>query len=65
MTAQQTDQQRQAERDEVLRKARRAKEVAPTIAALPTPAKDAVLLAAAEALAERAGEILQANARDI
>lgn len=65
MTAQQTDQQRQAERDEVLQKAQRAKEVAPTIAALPTPAKDAVLLAAAEALTERAGEILQANARDI
>ena len=65
MTAQQTDQQRQAERDEVLQKAQRAKDVAPTIAVLPTPAKDAVLLAAAEALAERAGEILQANARDI
>ena len=65
MTAQQTDQQRQAERDEVLHKAQRAKDVAPTIAVLPTPAKDAVLLAAAEALAERAGEILQANARDI
>lgn len=65
MSAQQTDQQRQAEREEVLAKARRAKEVAPVIAALPTPAKDAVLLAAAAALTERAGEILEANARDL
>ena len=61
----QTDQQRQAEREEVLAKARRAKEVAPVIAALPTPAKDEVLLAAAAALTERAGEILEANARDL
>jgi len=65
MSAQQTDQQRQAEREEVLAKARRAKEVAPVIAALPTPAKDAVLLAAAAALTEHAGEILGANARDL
>lgn len=65
MSAQQTDQQRQAEREEVLAKARRAKEVAPMIAALPTPAKDAVLLAAEAALTERAGEILDANARDL
>ena len=64
MSAQQTDQQRQAEREEVLAKARHAKEVAPVIAALPTPAKDAVLLAAAAALTERAREILGANARD-
>ena len=61
----QTDQQRQAEREEVLAKARRAKEVAPVIAALPTPVKDEVLLAAAAALTERAGEILDANARDL
>ena len=61
----QTDQQRQAEREEVLSKARRAKEVAPVVAALPTPAKDEVLLAAAAALTERAGEILDANARDL
>ena len=61
----QTDQQRQAEREEVLAKARRAKEVAPVVAALPTPAKDEVLLAAAAALTERAGEILEANARDL
>ena len=60
MSAQQTDQQRQAEREEVLAKARRAKEVAPVIAALSTPAKDAVLLAAADALTERAAEILDA-----
>lgn len=65
MSAQQTDQQRQAEREEVLAKARRAKEVASEVAALPTPAKDAVLLAAAAALTERAGEILEANARDL
>ena len=65
MSAQQTDQQRQAEREEVLAKAHRAKEVAPVIAALPTPAKDEVLLAAAAALTERAGEILDANARDL
>lgn len=61
----QTDQQRQAEREEVLAKARRAKEVAPVVAALPTPAKDEVLLAADAALTERAGEILEANARDL
>lgn len=61
----QTDQQGQAEREEVLAKARRAKEVAPVVAALPTPAKDEVLLAAAAALTERAGEILEANARDL
>ena len=65
MSTQQTDQQRQAEREEVLAKARRAKEVAPVIAALPTPAKDEVLLAAAAALTESAGEILAANARDL
>ncbi|RUQ12336.1 glutamate-5-semialdehyde dehydrogenase [Corynebacterium genitalium] len=65
MSAQQTDQQRQAEREEVLAKAHRAKEVAPVIAALPTPAKDEVLLAAAAALTEREGEILDANARDL
>ena len=65
MSAQQTDQQRQAEREEVLAKARRAKEVAPELAALPTPAKDAVLLAATAALTERAGEVLDANARDL
>lgn len=61
----QADQQRQAEREEVLAKARRAKEVVPVIAALPTPVKDEVLLAAAAALTERAGEILDANARDL
>ena len=65
MSAQQTDQQRQAERGEVLAKARRAKEVAPVIAALSTPVKDTVLLAAADALTERTAEILAANARDI
>lgn len=56
---------RDAERAEVLAKARRAKEVAPVLAALPTTAKDAVLLAAADALAGRAGEIVRANERDL
>lgn len=65
MSAQQTDQQRHAEREEVLAKARRAKDVAPVIAALSTPVKDTVLLAAADALTERTAEILAANARDI
>lgn len=56
---------RDVERAEVLAKARRAKEVAPVLAALPTTAKDAVLLAAADALAGRAGEIVRANERDL
>ena len=50
---------------EVLDKARRAKAVAPELAVLPTPAKDAVLRAAAEALEQRADDILTANQRDL
>ncbi|HZK31453.1 MAG TPA: gamma-glutamyl-phosphate reductase, partial [Corynebacterium sp.] len=42
--------ERQAERDEVLRKARAAKQVAPLLATLPTPRKNEILLAAAEDL---------------
>lgn len=65
MSAQQTDLQRQAEREEVLERARRAKEVAPQLAALSTPAKNAALNAAADDLVARSEEILAANARDI
>lgn len=56
---------RDAERAEVLAKARRAKEVAPVLAALPTTVKDAVLVAAADALTQRAGEIVRENERDL
>ncbi|AIT61631.1 glutamate-5-semialdehyde dehydrogenase [Corynebacterium doosanense] len=55
----------QSERDEVLAKAHAAKEVAPILAALPTPEKNTLLRAAAETLIERREEILAANARDI
>ena len=57
--------QRQLEREEVLAKARAAKQVAPLLATLPTPRKDAALTAAAEALEARADEILKANAQDL
>lgn len=56
---------RAEERAEVLSKAAAAKEVAPLLAVLPTPDKDAVLLAAADALVARAEEILAANQEDI
>mgnify|MGYP002716663652 CR=1 FL=1 len=56
---------RDAERAEVLAKARRAKEVAPVLAALPTTVKEAVLVAAADALTQRAGEIVRENERDL
>lgn len=56
---------RKAERDEVLAKARAAKDVAPVLATLPTPRKDELLLAAAEALIARADEIVVANQEDI
>ena len=59
----QTPEARQAERDEV--KARKAKEVAPAVAALPTARKDEVLTAAADALQARAEEILEANECDL
>lgn len=56
---------REAERAEVLDKARRAKEVAPTLATLPQPKKNQVLHAAADALLKRADEIIAANQRDL
>lgn len=56
---------REAERAEVLDKARRAKDVAPTLATLPQPTKNQVLHAAADALLARADEILAANQRDL
>lgn len=62
-TGQQTEQQRQAECAEVRAQARRAKDIAPQLAVLPTSAKDAVLRDAAAALVQRAPEILEANAR--
>lgn len=51
--------------NEVYEQARRAKEVAPVLAALPTPEKDAALTAAADALTQRAAEVLEANALDL
>ena len=57
--------QRQAEREEVLAKARAAKQVAPTLATLSTPKKNETLLAAADTLESRAAEILEANQYDI
>ncbi|GAA0215417.1 glutamate-5-semialdehyde dehydrogenase [Corynebacterium riegelii] len=56
---------REAERAEVLDKARRAKDVAPTLATLPQPTKNQVLHAAADALLKRADEIIAANQRDL
>ena len=56
---------RTREREEVLAKARAAKAVAPTLATLPTPDKDALLHAAAENLVTHSEEILAANRRDI
>ena len=56
---------RTREREEVLAKARAAKAVAPTLATLPAPDKDALLHAAAENLVAHSEEILAANHRDI
>lgn len=56
---------REAERAEVLDKARRAKDVAPTLATLPQPTKNQVLHAAGDALLKRADEIIAANQRDL
>lgn len=53
------------EREEVLTKARAAKKVAPVLATLATPDKDAVLHAAADELVDRTDEILAANSKDI
>lgn len=61
----QTDAQRQAEREEVLEKARAAKAVAPMVATLSAPVKNALLLGAANTLVERSEEVLAANRRDI
>ncbi|ASK64739.1 glutamate-5-semialdehyde dehydrogenase [Brachybacterium avium] len=49
----------------VLAAARAAKEAQPALARLHRGAKDQLLLAMAEALVERAGEIVRANARDL
>ncbi|WP_394280902.1 glutamate-5-semialdehyde dehydrogenase [Corynebacterium sp.] len=61
----QTEQARAAERDQVLSKARAAKQVAPLLATLPTSAKDALLRDAADELIARADDILAANQEDI
>lgn len=61
----QTEQARAAERDQVLSKARAAKQVAPLLATLPTSAKDALLRDAADELIARADDILAANQDDI
>lgn len=53
------------EREEVLAKARRAKAVAPEVASLSRPVKDALLVDAAATLQNRAEEILAANAQDL
>ena len=51
--------------EEVLNKAKRARAAAARLAGLPRAAKDDILLAMADALQARPGEILQANALDI
>ena len=56
---------REAERAAVLDKARAAKAVAPIIAQLSTPAKNALLRAAADHLVAHTADILAANAKDI
>lgn len=56
---------RAIEREEVLTKARAAKAVAPVLAQLPTPRKNEILQAAADALIARAGDIIAANQQDI
>ena len=57
--------ERQTERDDVLTKARAAKKVAPILATLPTPRKNEILHAAADALIDATEEILAANQGDI
>src|SRR5690606_35032667 len=49
----------------VLDAARAAREAQPALARLPRGRKDAVLLAMAEALVDRAEEVVAANARDL
>ena len=55
---------RAAERDEVLDKARRAKDVTMELARYTSERKNRLLLAAAEALVEKTPEILEANEAD-
>ncbi|MDO5099465.1 MAG: glutamate-5-semialdehyde dehydrogenase [Corynebacterium sp.] len=54
-----------AEREEVLQKARAAKDIAPIIAGCSSAKKDEVLFAVAAALVDKTAEILAANATDI
>lgn len=61
---QQLSPARQAERDEVLRKAARAKEISREVA-LTTEQKNALLAAAADALVAQSETILAANAKDV
>lgn len=56
---------REEERAQVLELAARAKQVAPMVAQLSTPAKNEILHAAADALVVRAAEILAANELDL
>lgn len=56
---------RDEERDQVLKLARQAKNVAPILAQLSTPRKNEILLRAAENLVARTPEILEANERDV
>ena len=56
---------RATEREEVLTKARAAKDVAPILAQLPTFRKNEILLAAADALVAATEDILAANQQDI
>ena len=56
---------RAIEREEVLTKARAAKDVAPILAQLPTFRKNEILLAAADALVAATDTILAANQQDI
>ena len=56
---------RDAERSEVLNKARAAKRVAPRIGALTSGEKNDILAAAADALVAATDEVLEANRRDL
>ena len=57
--------ERHTEREEVLSKARAAKQIAPQLAKLPTPQKNDILLAAADDLVAATDDILAANQEDI
>lgn len=56
---------RTTEREVVLTKARKAKEVAPVLAQLSTAKKNEILLTAADVLVDKTDEILAANQKDI